>query len=50
MEKQGCWNLFWATGLPEAWLWTREGPEKTENGEEVLYPPQPLPYPMPREI
>ena len=23
MEREGAWALFWATGLPEAWLAAR---------------------------
>ena len=23
MEREGYWNLFWRTGLPEAWLLSR---------------------------
>lgn len=34
---EGGWTLFWATGLPEAWLWSRtgQGPVAQEGrGEE----------------
>ena len=35
MEQQGLWALFWATGLPEAWLETRRGEEEARGPEEV---------------
>ena len=31
MDREGVWALFWATGLPEAWLATRI---KAEDGGE----------------
>ena len=27
MGEEGAWALFWATGLPEAWLATRKRPK-----------------------
>ena len=35
MGEQGLWALFWATGLPEAWLGARVEAEET-RGEEPL--------------
>lgn len=33
MEEQGLWALFWATGLPEAWLSARLQAEAEECGD-----------------
>ena len=51
METQGYWNLFWATGLPEAWLSTRTDPgEKQEEKQEENETMCPSPCPPPREL
>ena len=47
MERQGFWDLFWATGLPEAWLVAHTDPGEKREEEETLCPP---PYPPPREL
>ena len=41
MEREGAWALFWATGLPEAWLATRTKPEpeKTRDAIACTAPP-----------
>ena len=31
MNREGAWALFWATGLPEAWLATRDAPKPEET-------------------
>ena len=48
MKKQGLWDLFWATGLPEAWMCIRGEPN--EEKEEIENPPIPADCPQPREI
>ena len=35
MNREGVWALFWATGLPEAWLATRI---KTDESERDAIP------------
>ena len=35
MEREGAWALFWATGLPEAWLATREGGKDAERQDAI---------------
>lgn len=47
MQQQGLWNLFWATGLPEAWLSTRADPGEEREENETMCPP---PCPPPREL
>ena len=47
MERQGLWNLFWATGLPEAWLGTRMDPDEEREEDHTMCPP---PCPPPREL
>lgn len=47
------WNLFWTTGMPEAWLMSRDGagsfqdPKSAPPGESWT-PPGPLAGPQPR--
>ena len=50
MERQGLWNLFWATGLPEAWVCMRGEPGEEKEGGEIENPPDPSVCPKPREI
>lgn len=40
MEREGAWGLFWATGLPEAWLATRPEPEETRDAVACAAPPK----------
>lgn len=35
---QGFWELFWATGLPEAWLVTRIHPDGEEEEGDASAP------------
>lgn len=35
MEREGAWALFWATGLPEAWLATRMEQEAEETRDAI---------------
>lgn len=34
MEREGLWRLFFATGLPEAWLAVRKEGPRTGQGPE----------------
>ena len=50
MRRDDYWNLFWLSGLPEAWMMSRPT-------EGYLFPPEPaakdLPYPkepLPSEV
>ena len=36
MGEQGLWDLFWATGLPEAWL---EARQEAEQARDLAAPP-----------
>lgn len=36
MEEQGLWALFWATGLPEAWLEARRETDEKQEEEQTL--------------
>lgn len=44
MNEQGFWDLFWATGLPEAWLGTRLQAE--EQREVSCFQPPEEPDPV----
>lgn len=35
MEEQGLWDLFWATGLPEAWLEVRLEAEQEKARNDI---------------
>lgn len=42
MDREGVWELFWETGLPEAWLAVRSESETQELRDAVpcTAPPQ----------
>ena len=39
MDREGAWALFWATGLPEAWLATRTEADDGERDAAVCTAP-----------
>lgn len=43
MEEQGLWALFWATGLPEAWLNARLQAEECGDVPCTAVPEEPDP-------
>lgn len=43
MEEQGLWALFWATGLPEAWLSARLQAEECGDVPCTAAPEEPDP-------
>lgn len=38
MDEQGLWDLFWATGLPEAWLGARLQTEEKWDSASCVAP------------
>lgn len=39
------WNLFWTTGMPEAWLMSRNGVESAPDRPETTGGTGPLAFP-----
>ncbi len=40
MRESDYWNLFWLSGLPEAWIMSRAEPRLSRWVEEGMLPPE----------